>query len=193
MTTKPAGVVRVVYQEVLEGDRRKFAAASNDSDTGGGARDLRFNHEHFGPVFSRMFRDSDTVMRRRGGVSTSVTVHKGKVWTAREGKVDQASDVTYEPPTSARPREGRLTKVHEMPGLIHNLPEDNGERLFLLFAEQDDNKVYAYFVTLADLAGWHWAVYEPIAACAAGAQGSSRKVVGWIDFSSNTNYCHERR
>ena len=35
-------VARILYREITEGDLRKVLAKSNDSDTGGGARDLRF-------------------------------------------------------------------------------------------------------------------------------------------------------
>jgi len=190
MSARPAGVLRVVFQEILEGDRRKFAAESNDSDSGGGARDLRYNDAQFGPVLRQMFPDSESTTRRRKGMSTTVTVHRGRVWTAHEGKQDQHSDVIYEPPTTARPSEGRLTRVHEMPGLIENLPDDNGQQLFLLLVQQDDGRVYAHFATLDELTKWHSAVYDPVAACAVAAQVSDRKAVGWIDFLSNQSYCH---
>lgn len=188
---KPAGVTRIVFQEVLPGDRLKFAAQSNTTPSGGGARDLRYNDPAFGPVFRSMFPKTETEDRKRGGVTKSVTVHVGEIWTTHEEKPEQIADVTYEPPTDARPSEGRLTKVHGMPGLNEKLPDETDEKLFLLFVQQDDGKVYAHFATLSQLANWHEAVHSPINACAASAQGTTRKVAGWIDFTTNKSYCHK--
>lgn len=47
-------VARVIFQVIEDGDRRKFEAVSNDADTGGGARDLRFRPANrFLPVLGR--------------------------------------------------------------------------------------------------------------------------------------------
>lgn len=36
-------IAEILFHEIADGDVRKFNAESNDADTGGGARDLRFS------------------------------------------------------------------------------------------------------------------------------------------------------
>ena len=43
MAEAMSDVKLVVYKKIVDGDLRKFSATSNDTQTGGGARDLRFS------------------------------------------------------------------------------------------------------------------------------------------------------
>jgi len=71
-TIAVAGVKRIVYKEIVEGDFRKFKAESNDADTGGGARDLRFRpHDEFAKVFRELFPRSQQKTRKRDGKNRS--------------------------------------------------------------------------------------------------------------------------
>ena len=46
----------VVYKKIVEGDLKKFFAQSNITQSGGGARDLRFSPaKEFFSIFQRMF------------------------------------------------------------------------------------------------------------------------------------------
>lgn len=186
---KPAGVKRVVYRQVLAGDRRKFAAQSNDSPTGGGARDMRFNHEHFGPIFRLLLPRTDSKIRRRNGVATDLTIWCGTL-RSHYGDQQLTAQVEYEPPTDARGAEGRLARVHQIPGLAGNLPDDTGDTLFVLFVQQDNDDVYSHFVTLGELNGWHQAVRDPIQQCAAAPRRANIAIAGWINFASHSTYCH---
>lgn len=48
------GVKRFIFKELVEGDFRKFFAQSNDTDSGGGARDLRYKpQKEFYPFLKR--------------------------------------------------------------------------------------------------------------------------------------------
>src|SRR4051794_5281303 len=104
MPAKPKGVARVFFQEILEGDRRKLEARSNDSKTGGGARDLRVPHTKFWPVLRHMFPGQTAVKRTRNGERVDFTIHTGTLYTTKGG-VESSVEVTYEPPTDARPSE----------------------------------------------------------------------------------------
>jgi len=83
---KPRGVARVFFQEILEGDRRKLEARSNDDPgAGGGARDLRVPHKAFGPLFKKFFPNEVVKRRRRGGQPTDVTLQGGEVVWIEKG------------------------------------------------------------------------------------------------------------
>ena len=72
-------VILVVFKQLVEGDLRKFKAESNDADTGGGARDLRFRpYDRFDGAFERLFPVEELVPRRRNNKSTMVKVRKGR-------------------------------------------------------------------------------------------------------------------
>lgn len=47
-------IAEILFHEIADGDVRKFNAESNDTDSGGGARDLRFGLS-YGPVLDRLF------------------------------------------------------------------------------------------------------------------------------------------
>lgn len=47
-------IAEILFHEIADGDVRKFNAESNDADTGGGARDLRFSLR-FEAVLDRFF------------------------------------------------------------------------------------------------------------------------------------------
>ena len=106
--TEPSnlGVKLVVYKRIVEGDLSKFTATSNITQTGGGARDLRFSPAAvFFPVFQRMFeKDFDGVLR--GHFS----------WANHT-----PTDANVHPPTNSRPNEVRIAKIHGGSGNIRQL------------------------------------------------------------------------
>ncbi|MBF4237467.1 hypothetical protein, partial [Vibrio anguillarum] len=127
-------VARILYKEIVPGDLRKIHAVSNDADTGGGARDFRFgSYQSIAATVMQMFPIPVVESRRRSGVLVPTTIYSGKFYWKQNGIVQTAMSY-FEPPTDARPAEGRITKVHEQPSLSTALmptPTD-GNRVFLL-------------------------------------------------------------
>lgn len=162
------GIKIVVYKEILPGDFRKFKAASNDATTGGGARDLRFNpgavFEH---VFSRMFT-----------LDESTGIMKGEFhWS---GLLNTAVEIY--PPTTARPGEIRISKVHQcFPKSI--VPQDSADCI-LLIVQDSNNEVWPYFTTSKSLRedDWHPSIKKYILEGLAAIRRKDIAADGYIDF-----------
>lgn len=134
-------VVRLVFQVLTEGDRLKMDAVSNVSQTGGGARDLRFRPETaFLPIFRKMFpevvkarrmrRVQGTVERR---TSTQIETYRGTVYW-RASDQERAREMTVWPATEARPNECRIGGINrfDFSGLVKQDP-DGGRSIFMLY------------------------------------------------------------
>ena len=83
------GIARIVFREILDGDRRKFVAKSNDTDTGGGARDIRFRSwTKLKTVFRRMFPHVRHLSRRRDGKPVTEDAYVGTFsWFNSSGNI----------------------------------------------------------------------------------------------------------
>lgn len=114
MANGSAQIARILYKEIVPGDLRKILAQSNDSDTGGGARDFRFgSYKTLLPVIEQMFPHKVKENRKRDGVVEEIDVFKGEFyWRNESGQVER-KDSFFEPPTDVRPSEGRIARVHE--------------------------------------------------------------------------------
>ncbi|GIK51471.1 MAG: hypothetical protein BroJett014_04440 [Planctomycetota bacterium] len=185
----PAGVTRVVFKQMVEGDFRKIEAQSNDADTGGGARDLRFSpFEEFAKIFSIIFPTLRKEKRKRNGVATDVDVFVGRLhWT--EGGKEVSKEVTFEPPTDARPNEGRIPVVHTYPPL-NNPPATNQGKMVLLLIQRNDGTVWPAFTTEASLKSGEW---EPMVAASVLRSLSAKRPVnqvarGYIDLVTGQEY-----
>lgn len=186
---KPAGVKRLVFKEITEGDFRKFEAESNDADTGGGARDLRFRpYDPFEYIFSTLFPGVKKEQRVRSGKKVSVNVQVGQLHWDEHGR-EIAREVTFEPPTTARPDEGRIPIVHTYPPL-RRFPPTNEGRMLLLFIQRDDDKVFAEFTTEKSLrsGAWEDQVATPILKSLGAKRGSGNLARGYLDFVSGKEY-----
>lgn len=187
---KPRGVSRIFFQEIREGDRRKLEARSNDAASGGGARDLRVPHAKFGPIFRRLFPNDKVVQRRRGGIPKNTTLYSGKLYWVEEGATKEVA-VEYEPPTDARPSEGRIGRIHDIPVLADGVPPEGAGRVFLLLVQEDNGKVFPHYVTAAQLADprWNRDISKAIQSCMLHtAEGAT--VRGFVDYSTGERYCH---
>lgn len=177
---KPSGIARIVYKEIVSGDRRKFEARSHDSQTGGGARDLRFSpYATFLKVFEKMMPQKDTKGICMGQFNW---IEKGK---------EQSCSAFFHPPTSARPNEGRIANVDKyLPK--HGLPPEQDGTTILLFIQRDDMSVWPEFVTEQSLLseGWHPAVKELILACLHAHRRADVSMCGFIDFVTGETYCN---
>lgn len=190
--TKPDPVL-LVYKEIGPGDMRKLLAESNDSATGGGARDLRLPWRTFRPVMQRLFTQTAV---GRGGKQIRVA----KVTYKTKGGGLGQTTLEYWPPTSARPSEDRVARVHASPALGGRLPNQDKGRVFLLFIKWSNGEVrcyYAYENELRKPGVWGPEVRSAILGCMADTdtknarrQASKLSVQGYYDFTDGTVFCH---
>jgi hypothetical protein len=193
----PSAVERILFKEIVAGDLRKFEARSNDADTGGGARDLRFgDYGNIQPIVELLFPERLSIDRTRNRQRTTVVVFAGQfVW--EQGDKRYSRRVQFEPPTTARPTEGRITKVHEQPSLDPSaiLPLKANDRVFLLFVQRDDGGVWPYFTTESSLRTpdvWDQRVAKEILRCMDRRRAGNTVVIGYRDFISGDGYCNGR-
>jgi hypothetical protein len=186
----PKGMKLLVFKEITPGDLRKITAKAADASTGRGARDFRFPHQTFDPIFGRLLPTVVEMPGRRGKKATSVVVRKGPVrWFTTES-VEMSTDVEYWPPNEARPSEGRWAKVNSIP-LFRGVPEDEG-RIFLLLIQDDENITWLYIKTETDLRSpeWDQTVINVIFTCVDSRKTARNATQGYIDFEQDKTYCN---
>lgn len=176
MTSDTLNVLRLLLFDVSPGDRRKFEARSNDSPSGGGARDLRLRPEaELLPFLRDLFPHRQTILRKRKGIDTEIEVLSGTViW--KDGEVERRRTLDVWPSTDSRPDEMRIARVSELgvEGLIEDDP--NGGRSILMVFQQRDSTIRLHFTTETSLreADWHPAV--------------KRFAFHWLDSDAKTGY-----
>lgn len=200
----PDEVRRILVREVLPGDERKFVARSNDSPSGGGARDLRLRPDsEFVAFIARMFPNTRKVARTVNGVSGSGIVHHGKLhWVAADGVKDAPIEIWQA--TNARPGEMRIAKVHnfdlssELAALKlgraslkqpDDVPPAQRVRLLLLFVELWSGRIFPAFAfsdSLNDPA-WDPKVSAFLKRCLSFSSGRNA-ASGWIDLELGSYY-----
>lgn len=182
----------VVYKEIVKADIRKLQATSNDSKTGGGARDLRLPAKTFGPVMRRIFT-IDAI--GRGGRDIKVA---NVLYLDAEG-IKHTTLLEYWPATSARPAEDRIAKVHASPALGGQIPDTSKGRVFVLFIKFTDGTIRCTYAYEDELKSGIWAdeVKNAILDCMMSAdnKNSTRSsgfvsVQGYYEFTNGTCYCH---
>lgn len=156
MSSSGQAIIRILLQNIEDGDRRKFEARSNDSATGGGARDLRFRPEiEFLPFFGRMFPHKRYETRTSNGVKSQIEVLSGTVtWAEPTG--DRSATMEVWPATNARPNECRIARISSfgLHGLIKTDP--SGGRSVLMMFQQANNAIRLYFTTETSLRTGNW-------------------------------------
>lgn len=172
------GVELVVYKKIVAGDFRKFRAESNDTPSGGGARDLRFSPSNeFMALFNRMFTRQGTTGTLTGQLywddlpPTNVTIHQ---------------------PTNARPNEVRIGTVHEcFPAQV--IPT-NSEDCVLLLVLRSDGRVYPYFTSEHSLQHdrWHPAVKGPILRGLEAKRPANITPMGYVDIENGREWNNGR-
>lgn len=183
----------VIYKEFVDGDRRKLLAESNDSKTGGGARDLRFPIRAFDSVLRQIFNKDAT---GRGGQSIRI----GDVIYLDSNDQPHNSQLEYWPPTKSRKSESRISKIHNSPALGNQLPRTDSGRVFVLLIQFSSGTVrclYAYEDELRDPKIWAHELSSVILGCLASAsvKNATRTktlvpAMGYYDFNNGTGYCH---
>jgi hypothetical protein len=176
------GAKRLFFKEIKPGDLRKLEGQSNDSPTGGGARDLRFPDEPFRPLFEKYFPTPRALGDGR-------TVQQGRVFW-RAGGNERSAEVEYWPPTDARQGEGRIARINDLAAL-RNPPK--GDAVVLLLIHDDRDRVWPRYVTRQQLASPEFdrRVGAFIVECLDRPRGHE-SAYGWIDFEEDANYCHSR-
>lgn len=190
-------VARILYREIKEGDLRKIVAQSNDSDSGGGARDFRFRpYDQLEPIIRAMFPDTVLEDRRRNKRPTQVGIHKGKFcWHDSNGNV-VCADAFMEPPTSARPNEGRIPRVHELACFdTSRIPSKggSGNMIILLLIQRADGTVWPHYVderSLRTPGAWDKAVSDSLIACIDANRSESTAMIGSYDFTTRKSFCN---
>ncbi len=194
MASAVGNVARILYKELVEGDLRKLRAESNDADTGGGARDFRFgSYRTLLPVIKAMFPRTAQEDRKRNGVVTQIDVFKGTFyWKSATGV--ESKEAVFEPPTDARPSEGRIARVHEYPCFdASNVKIGVGNRVLLLLIQLDDGTVWPHYAEEKSLRtpnAWHPVVARELLDCLDAKRPANQVVIGYRDFTNAGRYCN---
>lgn len=172
------GVRIVLYKKIVPGDIRKFRAESNDADSGGGARDLRFSPaNNFFPILKRIFPNEGI-----NGKTYTGTLHWNKL---------PSTQVTIHAPTKSRSNEVRIAKVHEcIPKEI--VPTDANDCILLLLLDED-YKAWGYFTSEHSLRtdDWHESVKKGVLRGLNARRGALVTPAGFIDFENGVEYTNE--
>ena len=189
-------VARILYKEIVPGDLRKILAQSNDSDTGGGARDFRFgSYKTLLPVIEMMFPKKTKENRKRDGVVEQIDVFQGEFrWNSGNGEVKRKESF-FEPPTDVRPSEGRIARVHEYECFdTSRMPKGGeGNRVLLLLIQLHDGSVWPFYAeeqTLRINGKWDPVVAKEILACLDAKRAANRAMIGYRDFTNAGRYCN---
>ena len=176
--TPLTGVKLVIYKKIVQGDFRKFRAESNDTPSGGGARDLRFSPANeFTQQFNRMFN----------GPGTDGTLTGRLYWNGLP-----PTDVIIHQPTNARPNEVRIGTVHQcFPSQV--LPVDSNDCILLLVLDNED-RVWPSFTTEHSLRNdnWHPAVKEPILRGLHARRSDRVTPMGYVDIENGREWTNGR-
>lgn len=189
-------VARILYKEIVPGDLRKILAQSNDSDTGGGARDFRFgSYKTLLPVIEMMFPKMTKENRKRDGVVEQIDVFQGEFrWEDGNGEVKRKASF-FEPPTDVRPSEGRIARVHEYECFdTSRIPKGGeGNRVLLLLIQLHDGSVWPFYAeeqTLRINGKWDPVVANELLACLDAKRAANRAMIGYRDFTNSGRYCN---
>lgn len=195
MASAAAQVARILYKELVEGDLRKLQAKSNDADTGGGARDFRFrSFDTLLPVIKQMFPQTVQVMRRRNNQPLLVDIFKGQFSWYDVNQNVVSKDAYMEPPTSARPGEGRIARIHEYACFdASKVKIGAGNRVLLLLIQLHDGSVWPYYAeekTLRAKGMWDAVVAKELLDCLDAERPANQAVLGLRDFTNAGRYCN---
>lgn len=189
-------VARILFKEIVPGDLRKIHAQSNDTPSGGGARDFRFgSFACLQPTIAKMFPFLVQEERRRSGRREVIDVFMGHFcWKDYQGNV-QTKESFFEPPTDARPSEGRIVRVHEYGCFDTNLmPHYSiGNRVLLLLIQLNDNSVWPYYAeerTLRAAGYWDPLVADVLLTCLDAQRPIGYAAIGFKDFITGDCYCN---
>jgi hypothetical protein len=184
---------RALFKIVLDGDRRKIDAESNnDPKTGGGARDIRFSHRIFEPVTTRMF---PTVEIAEGTKRDGLEIRKGRLRYDDDAGDEYVMEIQYWPPTDARDSEGRIARVPDIPPFqARYFPEDEGA-VFYLLIQGTDGTMTGHFASEDSLLTkglWNpWVAEAILTSLAEAPKNVSAR--GWLDWTTGESYVEKKK
>lgn len=186
----------LVYKELLPGDMRKLLGQSNDTPSGGGARDLRLPWRAFRTVMQRIF--TETVELKNGKQIRAAEI----TYTTSNGN-HATTTLEYWPATLRRPAEDRVSKVHDSPALADRLPVQDKGRVFVLFIRWNNGTATCHYAYEDDLRAsnlWASEVRNVILGCTSDTElkntnrpRSPLATMGFYDFLDGTGYCHANK
>ena len=100
-------IAEVLFHEITEADIRKINATSNDAQTGGGARDLRFSID-YAPYLDRLFPKEVTYEGK-----TPYRIGMFEHYDANGKRTTESVRYAFQP-TNARPREVRIAQISKL-------------------------------------------------------------------------------
>jgi hypothetical protein len=144
-----ARVGQVIYKRCVPGDRRKVEARSQDAETGGGARDIRFNPlKMFKGVIPEVFEEVGSSSRGR-------QVNYAPVYWWENDERQGPITVEFWSPTDSRGGEIRLSRVHKVTSFDErHIPPQELDPFFFIW--RDEERIWARYVTIDDLRAPGW-------------------------------------
>lgn len=191
-TFAPEALLRLVFREVLSGDRRKFQAKSNDTKSGGGARDFRFTpYGKFDGIFEKMLTVSRTEERTRGKKKTMVNIYTSTVNVVKADGSMGTKTIEFEPPTTRRPNEGRLTRLNHY---SLEVPSNNEGRILLLLYQTGDKRLWLTFATENQLQQgvWDKNLTDLLLNCLNAPRGLRHAAQGFHDLALGNRFCKSK-
>ena len=176
--------VLILFQQLKLATVLKAQGVSNESPTGGGARDLRLRpYDHFQPFMERLLPETRTQPRQDGG---GVTIRYG---LATWGDGSETREIRYWPPTNARPGEGRIAQISSLPPLA--VPPEDVEGSVVLFVRDEDGLIWVRYATDEGLRDSLPEVGDYIRDCFENAK-ENRIATGYIDLTPDGlgSYCN---
>lgn len=186
----PSGVSRIVFKQLLDGDWKKFEAKSNVSQTGGGARDIRFgNWQSMQRALGELFPGRTSLPRKRGGVRKMVELYVGNLCWLEDGEV-VSQEALLESPTDARGNEARLARVSKYNCFKFALPEEGAGRLTAILIQREDGSVWPRVVTERSLErdDWDPRVSEFLLSALNAKRARGRAAYGFVDFTNGEKF-----
>lgn len=169
----------VIYKRCTTGDRRKVEGLAQDSGSGGGAKDIRFNPL---PMFENVFQQVFTTSRVE---PRGARVNSGPVHWSEDGEEEGPAEVEIWAPAAGAVRgEMRIASVPDVvPFDEHHLPPHEQDPFFLIWTDYDEDRVWARYTTADQLRepGWSRLLVDPILE-SLDRVPRKQNIRGWIDL-----------
>lgn len=187
-------VARLVFKEILDGDRKKFLARSNtDAKAGGGARDLRFGSvDQVKDTLTQLFPEIEQTKNKAGNAQFKGLFN----WIDRNGEHQQETAL-LKPPYLKR-NEFRIAQVHKYACFqVRPIPKASaGNRVLLLLIQRHDGSVWPHFVEEASLRtpdAWDGSVSKLLLECLDAKRAKNVAAMGFIDLSNFKRFCNGKQ
>jgi hypothetical protein len=179
------GKQRLTYfQVVVDGDIKKLIAESNDADSGGGARDLRMPRTFWDALLPFF-----PIKNSKG--------QEAIVYSAPGGRLSSTS-VSLNKPTTSRPNEIRIGKIHEIegwqiPASEYEQAKKKGDDMYFLLTLDANGKTWARITKHSALSHpkAEPSFLEFVRTVKAACHERKKVARGIFDFTSNNHFYDE--